>query len=356
MKLALAALLTTLSACAVDPAAPNDPPGTEQQALGGSRCPSWGCGANSPTVGDGLLFDELDRSGATPNSSGIFVGTGTAPDGAFVKLAISRHELYAIAPATNRTYRHAALVGTIFQLSHPTYGTYEVLVHAVDEKNVRFWAGASEAVPAYELMTRHLGENQFAQYACHYDMIAPDPQWSGHEHHALVFEGDRYDPARKLVSDAPAGDPHFNIACAATAPAKLHLLRHTNAGAYTDAGIRAYPTTWKERQTMLKLLAADYCGTGTSFTVDGQPLLYRDTNPSYSSGSDYVLPEALWGPSGALCLDTPRRAAMVDVQNKCMAAGVTLPTCGSAFADWSTHAHAMSAITVWPAPPGPAVP
>ena len=59
MKLAVS-LIPLLTACVV--ASPDGIENEAQvdQALG---CQAWGCGTNSPIVGDGLMFDELDSSG-----------------------------------------------------------------------------------------------------------------------------------------------------------------------------------------------------------------------------------------------------------------------------------------------------
>src|SRR5262249_31439197 len=116
--------------------------------------------------------------------------------------------------------------------------------------------------------------------------------WAPVEHSAIAFAGDRYDPVQKIVTDTVRGTQWFNLACAGTATAKVHLVRHTNAGAWSPStwhpGVditspgAPYHTAPQLRQAMLKMFAADYCGSGFPFTVDGQPLLYDDTNPAYT--------------------------------------------------------------------------
>jgi hypothetical protein len=105
----------------------------------------------------------------------------------------------------------------------------------------------------------------------------------------------------------------------------MHLMRHTAAGAWTadgrvgSDGLPPYYTTIAERQAMLKMFTADYCGAGRSFTVDGQDLHYGDANHWYPGTpsldhSGGVIPsgtgsvEALWDDKGAVCLDEPRPA------------------------------------------------
>jgi ADYC domain len=80
----------------------------------------------------------------------------------------------------------------------------------------------------------------------------------------------------------------------------MHLMRHTNAGALTADGHIAYPTTTAQRQAMLKMLTADYCGTGRSFTVDGQALKYGDSGVWYPAT-----------PTSARQTDRPHRSTRI---------------------------------------------
>jgi hypothetical protein len=328
MKLALP-LIALAAACAVP---------EESQVAQQLGCGSWGCGANSATVGDGLIFDELDSSGAIPNASGLKIIGVTAPDGRAARVYVKRHELQEVALDGSRGYSGVGLVGTIVRLQSQTTGViYEVLVSQVKQKTITFWEGAAEWVPFYELMTRKLGATKWTDYACKNEVI--DTRFTGVEHSALVFQWDRYDAAAKTVTETAAEDPWFNIACAATAPAKMHLMRHTRAGSYNDAWVIAYDTTVKQRQTMLKMLTADYCGTGHSFTTDGVPLVYNANQPWYREDTSWVAQEALWDASGALCLDNPRYATTTEIASTC---GYLPPSCPS-FTDWRSHAYVMSA-------------
>jgi hypothetical protein len=331
MKLMSLLLIAAAAACVADPT-------EESQVTQEIRCPTWGCGTNSPTVGDGLLFDELDSAGLYPNSGGIKITGAKASDGTPVSVRVWKDRLYAVALDGSRSYNDYALQGTIIQFNHPTYGGYEVLVEKVDLQTLRFWVGEWQIVPSYVFKTRRLGEWKFDQFACKYDVIAHDPKWTGAEHNAVVFQWDRYDAERKLVYETTSSDTWFNIACAATSPAKLHLLRHTRAGSYDNRGYVSYNTTVAQRQAMLKMLTADYCGTGQSFTVDGQPLNYTDARHWYPLETSRTN-EALWTDGGAKCLDVPRRALRSDVFAAC---GRTLPKCESLLWSWESYAYARS--------------
>jgi hypothetical protein len=122
---------------------------------------------------------------------------------------------------------------------------------------------------------------------------------------AIVYSGDNIDSDHKEVTDR-SSIRWFNLACNGTALAKLHFLRHTRQVGGSNQ-IAA------DRQTLLKMLTADYCGTGTSYTINGHPLRYwdgmhglgRTTFPTLSEAERSEI-EAMWTPSGAACLNTPR--------------------------------------------------
>jgi hypothetical protein len=308
----------------------------------GPRCPEWGCGTNSGTIGDGLIFDELDSSGVSPNRGGIKLVSAYAADGTPVRVRVVRHELQAVAVSGSRVFLRQDLVHLVMKVADAST-TYEVRVEAVKEQHIQFWAGAPEWVPFYELKTRKTGESQFVQYVCKHDVIDADPRWTGVTNAALVFQWDRYDAKRKLVRETTSSDPWFNLSCAATAPAKMHLLRHTRAGAFNVYGATAFPTTVSQRQAMLKMLTADYCGTGRSFTRDGQPLIYGDATGYYPfSLTDPAITtrESIWNAKGAICLDTPRLEQRYDIDAEC---GYALPACGPYLSSWQSYGHAISA-------------
>ncbi|HET9990017.1 MAG TPA: ADYC domain-containing protein [Kofleriaceae bacterium] len=320
MKLALTVVLC-FSACATDDLPPPD-------VTARIDCDTWACGTNSPTVGDGLVFDELDSSGR-PNASGLAIVGAYTADHTPIQLSVKRDVLSGTS-AWGRVYQGLALVGTIIKLHRASGGDYELLLARYNETS--FWAGNPKAVPFFEIQARKAGDQKFTEYACKYDALTDDPYWTSIRHSAVVFEGDHYDPVLKTVVDT-YGSTVFNVACAGTTPAKLHLLRHTNAGAWDlSTGLRLYPTTVAVRQTMLKLLTADYCGTGVSYTVDGTPLAYADSTGSWWMPGTTT--EAIWGPSGAICLDTGRYLLPTSI-------ACSLPACPD-FADWSAYGEAMS--------------
>lgn len=90
-----------------------------------------------------------------------------------------------------------------------------------------------------------------------------------------------------------------------SALAKLQLTGHTEV-----AKLAGFNTTISHRQTMLKMLSADYCGTGKPFTVAGQRLEWKDDRGTMKLPSHLQSEvEARWTPQGAACLGVPRVAA-----------------------------------------------
>lgn len=58
-------------------------------------------------------------------------------------------------------------------------------------------------------------------------------------------------------------------------------------------------------QACVRMLRADYCGDGTSFTVDGRRLEVWDSMGHHEEEMHWTF-EAAWGPDGATCLSEPR--------------------------------------------------
>jgi hypothetical protein len=341
MKLILPALalVTGCITADLDPETSTDPVARYVDP-GDPTCPYWGCGANSATVGDGLIFDELDSSGVSPNRGGLYLVGAKLASGTPVKVRVYRHWLYAV-DGTGEQYWDSQLDNMIITLKHPTYGVYEVLVVATHTQpgTLKFWVGDADVVPNYELRTRKLGESKFVQFACRSELTG-DPGWNSEVHRAIVFQWDRYDAESKKVRETATDDPWFNLACAGTAPAKMHLMRHTRAGAANAYGAEPYLTPVAQRQALLKMFTADYCGNGHTFTVDGTPLSYQDRNHWKSVLGAVDTEESLWKDGGATCLSTPRYVSRALVESVC---GHTLPSCGTVTAGWESSAYEHSA-------------
>ena len=86
------------------------------------------------------------------------------------------------------------------------------------------------------------------------------------------------------------------------------------------------------------MLTADYCGDGTSWTVDGTPLLWQNKSGTVEYNSALLNEdegteiEAVWDDKGAVCLSTPRLFDRAEVMEAC-----ALPECtGEEEGEWTT--------------------
>jgi hypothetical protein len=379
-------------------------------------CPTWLCGTNSATVGDGVAFDELNVDGLT-DQAGIRIRSVKLPGGAKGRLLVKGHHLMAVPypiPGTRPgvPLKGAQLVGTIITIAHTDGRAYELkITHSVDgceensnekgykgdkddrhekgdrddrrekgdrddrrekgdkddrrEKGVRGESDRADRshradddcltfaatptarpaaeVPNYTFLVKKISQrfgvaaaggvptdhkpcaekddrpidSDFKDTVCNGEGIEPGIWNAATKVSALVFEGDHYDPETKTVQHGRKG--WFNLACAGTAGAKMHLLRHTEAGSI-KMGPNKRITSLGERTAMLRMITADYCGNGSTFTVNGHPLLYGDINKWYPlNPSDPRIDtfEAAWGPNGPLCITKPRLYCPPTVQSAC---------------------------------------
>jgi hypothetical protein len=302
-------------------------------------CPSWGCSRNSPIMGDGLVFDGLDRRFGIPAESGIKILAVTAPDGRPAELEVQGHTLRAYSiDGSNLLYEGGGLEETVVTLQTDSH-TYELKITRFEQAGIQFWAPPDEHVPFYEMKARRLEPSDPKEFVhiCVDTRFETDPDWSGVGHLALVFEGDHYDARNKLVYETP-NDPRFNLTCAGTAPAKLHLLRHTAAGSRDIAPL--VHTSVEQRQAMLKMITADFCGDGTPYTVHGVPLWYQDVQALHvlpaAAYADPARIEAIWTQDGAQCIDRPRyyKRGLIPCTQ-------TLPSCVD-FVDWDQRGLVIS--------------
>lgn len=266
-------------------------------------CESFGCGGNANI--DGEIFHELSVDG-WPNEEGFELLGFTSGQGAAGRLPIGRSMVVHVqndmlfglvdgqAPVGGQE-----LVGAKFTLRNAETQLWQDII--VDEvSDMEFWIGAAgqpARTLAYKLRYDVSGRESRTGWAC------SDTPLSGNM--ALIFEGDRYD--HEVITVAIPGESEwFNVACVGSALAKLHLLRHTSAG----SGSPNSPSR-EQRQALLKLLSADYCGDGRAYARSGTPLFFRDQegrfDPTPWLGDRIAESEAIWTATGALCLDDPRR-------------------------------------------------
>ncbi|HWB80826.1 MAG TPA: ADYC domain-containing protein [Nannocystaceae bacterium] len=144
----------------------------------------------------------------------------------------------------------------------------------------------------------------------------------------VILPGERYDLASNTVLDKQSG--WATLACRGHALAKMKMLGYDPADGYGSSA--------SERQATLRMVTADYCGDGTSFTQLGTPLDLVDKRGSFT------LPNALgsrmeahFDLDGAVCLDTPRIALRSDVEAHCGKIPLCNGSASSSGATWITY-------------------
>ena len=312
MSLRISALvLVALGAgCATgDLGAADEPPtSTVQQGI----CSAWMCGTNSPQIAE-FGFWELNLpttlgTWGLPNNVGLQLLYFVQGNQAYLPRVIGGR---LIATSAQATLAGSQLVNGFFYLRN---GSRLFKLRVAEVGTVQSWAmqPTTGGYPVLESYKLDWAEFVNGSWGDGFRNMCPNPpsrdssdlltMTSTNIYRTLVFEGDRIDADKKL--DTGIDTTWFNLGCAGSALAKMALTGHTEASRTTGA----FTTTLAERQTMLKMLAADYCGDGTPFTVAGQPLNWSDdhgTMKLVAPPASLVL-ESRWTPSGAACLDKPR--------------------------------------------------
>jgi hypothetical protein len=328
-------------------------------------CGRVACPGNAASVGDGLYFHELDASGKSFNNDGkgLRVVSFHHPALGPLQLEVHGHDLVG-NPKVGPSLTRGQLQNAVLTLEREDGQKYEVRIAAVG--SIEFWVAPTidkakdgettidPTIPTYTFIYQKLGTGLEAPLCSVVDENLA-AEWMHRTNHtpgttatlALVFAGDHYDAAAKTVGPPDPNGKWFNVACAGSAMAKMHVLRHTEAGSHPMqfGGAGPWTTTFDQRQAMFKMITDDICGTGYSFTVDGENVYYADERSWHPLGFDnptVPLPvksiEALWGKDGAICLNEPRRAE----EDSCTSARIAcickkvLPRCDDLFGGMPT--------------------
>ena len=154
-----------------------------------------------------------------------------------------------------------------------------------------------------------------------------DPDSPGMQYGAIVTGG--------ITVDTKSGD---------ISPRENTLYIGCLSGAVAKAARWGYPSHvvgLPAFEAGVRMVRADYCGNGFSFTAPGNPVELRDT----WSINDFPAPaaptEALWGKYGARCIGAPRHAVAyptaLAVQKKCVALGAPAPVACKPGDDLTSH-------------------
>jgi hypothetical protein len=279
-------------------------------------CQPWNCGSNGAWLGGNIIFHELDAHGVWANSRGVKILSFQDRHGIPLTLDIVGDQLVAIQ-RDGTVLPDPPMDGWVLNLtvgSTPgTPGTlYDLIITKDSPDTTPFWVASSishASAPVYLFNYKPHNSDCPLRSLC---QPTTDPETISFSGRALIFTADRYDADRKTVKLPNQPDDGnalwFNIACAGTTIAKMHLLRHTVAGSAPTT-----PPRIERRQAVLKMLAADYCGTGSPlFTRDGHPLQYSFSPPTWANVRPPPPPppvrslDAIWNENGAVCLNAAR--------------------------------------------------
>jgi hypothetical protein len=269
-------------------------------------CPAWQCGFNSAEV-NGRSIRELNLDGAA-NASGLKIVGFTAPLGLLgYSLDVADDELIATGPGP--TLRGAALLGATILVKEPGLLSLPLPITITGYQEIPSWAAGAPPVATYALLYPDLGSLLTKRNVCNGDLT--DTLATS----AVVLGGETYDLTSKTVQHNPRW---LTIACAGSAAAKLRLLGY---GPQSDFDGEGNPASVAQRQATLKMITADYCGGGVSYTQNGTALAWENADGTVQPAHALGPVEAVWSASGALCLEATRISGIT--------VGCTLPKCGS---------------------------
>lgn len=287
-------LLSTLFVGCVDD---DDDLGGELQLRGSDpyKCPK--CQFNAAHVG-GTPISHLDLSGA-PNEFGVAIRELRDPDGNAYELGVLDEEFAAYHKDQLIAFGDDVIGWTIVL----EVDRMPQRIRIVDRELVPSWAKNRPPMSVYALEVPGDGSGD---NIC----LGQKPGVAG----LTLLHGETYDP--KLKQIAEVGPQWLTLACDGEA---MYKVKRMDYGPNGRQGPQGGQTTPAQRTAALKMVTADYCGNGTSFTEDFTKLLFHNKSLTVQV-SDYnqiVALEAYWDEHGARCLSTPRLTLLSKVLGEC---------------------------------------
>lgn len=291
-----------------------------------NSCTTWDCGKNHPMLN---LFPLHDlHEGGDPNDDGYYI-LNVWRFGQPLTLEVENGVMTGTSGQGDKYTGHNLLGSIITVRNQSTNEVWQIQIHALTTgSGLPYWAGGGFR-PAYHLRYRAFGTRPW-ENLCNEPLPSDDLPWpEGYETYAFLIDDERYDrDAKKALAEDAEG--WFNIACAGSTLAKMVLMHY-------DPNVKAvdpYRTTPAQRTAVLKMLTADYLGTGEPFTEGGVRLEWADTFVGHQA-SDTTSPEAVWDQFGAVCLEAPRLLTRYtdywcDLHDACPSPDCTLPPSCSA--------------------------
>lgn len=286
-----------------------------------STCGAWRCGFNSAEV-NGLSLQSLHLLGQ-PNEDGVkiigFLPPALALLGNYT-LTVENDEFVAKGSLGNKL-RGAQLVTSVILLQLP--GGIPLPVTILGYEEVPSWAAGGKPVPAYTLVSVDVNSLVGFKNVCSgslLDALLPA---------VTIIGGETYDNVKKEAQ--PGRTNWFTLACAGSAAAKMKLMGYSPQ---TNFPGTQKPSTVAQRNATLKMITADYCGLGHSYTETGTPVVWNNSAGTVDS-SIWHTPgeiEAIWTDKGAICVDSTR---LPEAELDCYP-----PSCeglSASVGEWVTH-------------------
>lgn len=303
-------------------------------------CQGWKCTGNSPVM-SGYGFIELHEN-QVANDVGFRLHH-LRKEGIVYHPDVRGDRLYGLGAGGAIALAGPALEDAELVLSRDgTPGEFAIQIHKVNNL-VTFWTAPYTTIETYELT--YTGPDVAKRTPL---CPNPPPPTTGDGHmwaapgEAILFNGDRYDPNKRIIASTPteAGD-WFNIGCAGSALAKLHLNRFTAAGKRP-----AQPATSRaERQDVLAMYTGNVCGTGTAYTIPDTQIRWASRNGYHQMGA-FATYEAVWGGGRAVCMSSWRLdATHPELREQMKLECGELPPCSQALlGSWQTRGTVLSAV------------
>jgi hypothetical protein len=285
-----------------------------------STCGAWRCGFNAAEL-NGRSLQSLHLQGQA-NPDGVRIVGFLPPPLALLggyTLTVENDEFVA-KRLLGPKLRGAQLIGSIILVQLPIGLPVPVTIAGYQE--VPSWADGGAPIGAYTLLVLD-ATTLLKKNVCTGSLL--DPLLAA----VTVLGGETYDDATKTVQPNRAG--WFTLACAGSAAAKMKLMGYGPQSEFDGSG---HPSTVAQRQATLKMITADYCGGGHSYTANGTPVVWNNGAGSVDSSAWHIPGdvEAVWNHNGAVCLDSTRLA---EAEVACV-----LPSCDTydvGDGEWVTH-------------------
>ncbi|WAS95732.1 ADYC domain-containing protein [Nannocystis punicea] len=313
LPLSIALFAVLAAACAPD---------TEEQMFRDTGQPTF----NSPEIDD-APFPELSLSGQ-PNSAGVTLVGLRDPGNVIHPLRTNGRDEIVVYDASETTilYRGANLVGWDLVLEKDG----DELSGTITHYNGDAPAWSDEGRPLTTYVIKFEGDEPG-----NFKNVCPDVMGSPDAPVVTLIVGETYDRVLKKV-DLIDGD-WVTFACSGQAAYKAKALGYEQGEFFADT---MAPATRAQQDATLKMITADFCGTGDSFTEENTPIRWENTAGTVTlpqPGEPGYVPtilEAVWNDERALCLSNPRRGDLGKVEAICPN---LLPHCDDI--DWATEPH-----------------